>query len=580
MNQNNNRKPTERLEDVTAALAAVAMGRESADSVIKNTRLVNVNTGEIQENIDIAIARGRIALVGNATHTIGKNTKVIDAGGMYATPGFMDGHLHIESSMVRVREFARAVIPHGTTAIFPDPHEIANVLGVRGVEFMAEDAISTPLRVFTLAPSCVPSQPDFEDSGAVISVDDISALMDRGDIYGLGEVMNFVGVQNGNKDLHKEMAIAAAKNKIITGHYAMPETGSGLNAYVAAGARCCHESERSDDVIAKMRLGMYAQIREGSAWQNVQEVVKAITERRVDSRFATLVSDDIQIDTILTLGHMDHIVRRAVEGGVDPITAIQMATINTAQCYQMDRDLGSISPGKCADILLLSDLAKAKVNKVFIDGELISDNGKLLIEIEQVVVPDDMRDTCRVKGYFCERDFLIPAPEGASDKVKTRVIEIAESRAATMAREIDMSAEDGFVPADTEKDIAKLIVVERHKASGAVGKGFVKGFRIKSGAVASTVSHDAHNLLILGANDKDMVLAANSLLDYEGGIVVVDDGEILSILPLPIAGLMSGDPALIVAEFVLRLDEAWKEIGCAMNSPFMTMTLLSLSISL
>ncbi|GHS88204.1 adenine deaminase [Synergistales bacterium] len=578
MNRNNNRKPPERLEDVTIALVAVAMGRESADSVIKNTRLVNVNTGEIQENTDIAIKNGRIALVGDATHTIGKNTRVTDADGMYAAPGFMDGHLHIESSMVRVREFARVVIPHGTTAIFPDPHEIANVLGVRGVKFMAEDAVSTPLRVFTMAPSCVPSQSDFEDGGAALGVDDIASLMERDDIYGLGEVMNFTGVKNGDKDLHKEMAVTAAKNKIITGHYAMPETGAGLNAYVAAGARCCHESERREDAIAKMRLGMYVQIREGSAWRNVHEVIKAITERRVDSRFATLVSDDVHPDTLLTLGHMDHIVRRVIEEGVDPITAIQMATINTAQCYQMDRDLGSVSPGKCADIILLSDLAKVKVKKVFIDGEPVADNNRLLISIEQVAVPDAVRNTCRVKGSIYERDLLIQAPDGASGKVATRVIEVVESRAATTAREIDMNIEDGFVPANVEKDIAKLVVIERHKASGVMGKGFVKGFHIKSGAVASTVSHDAHNLIILGTNDRDMALAGNSLLDYEGGIVVVEDGEILSNLPLPIAGLMSGDPALIVADFVLSLDEAWKDIGCAMESPFMAMTLLSLSV--
>ncbi|GHS94087.1 adenine deaminase [Synergistales bacterium] len=563
---------------MTIALCAVAMGRESADSVIKNTRLVNVNTGEIQENIDIAITRGRIALVGDAAHTIGKDTRVIDADGMYATPGFMDGHLHVESSMLRVREFARIVIPHGTTAIFPDPHEIANVLGVRGIKFMAEDAVSTPLRVFTMVPPCVPSQAGFEDGGETITVEDVAELMERDDIYGLGEVMNLIGVQNGDINLHKEMAIAVSKNKIITGHYAMPENGPGLNAYIAAGARCCHESERREDAVAKMRLGMYAQIREGSAWQNVQEVAKAITERRVDTRFATLVSDDIHSDTILTLGHMDHIVRRAIEEGIDPITAIQMATINTAQCYQMDRELGSISPGKYADILLLSDLAKVNVKKVFIDGELVSDNSRLIVSIEQAAIPDAVRDTCKVKGSLYERDFLIPAPDGASGPVRTRVIGVVESRAFTKALEIDMNIKDGIVPTDAEQDIAKLIVIERHRASGVTGKGFVKGFQLKNGAVASTVSHDAHNLIILGTNDRDMALAGNSLLDYEGGIAVVEDGEIIANLPLPIAGLMSGDPALIVADFVFGLEEAWKDIGCAMNSPFMTMTLLSLGV--
>jgi adenine deaminase len=256
------------LKDVTKKLAAVAMGREPAETVIKNTRLVNVYTGEILENTDIAISCGRIALVGDASHAAGEGTETVDAAGMYAAPGFMDGHIHVESSMMTVREYARTVIPHGTTSIFPDPHEIANVLGREGVRFMMDDARAAPLRVFMMMPSCVPAVPAFEDAGAELGPDDIADFMEMEGIYGLGEMMNFPGVLNGDENVHKELYATLAKDKIVTGHYSMPETGSGLNAYIASGICCCHESVRREDALAKMRLGMTAQIREGSAWRD------------------------------------------------------------------------------------------------------------------------------------------------------------------------------------------------------------------------------------------------------------------------------------------------------------------------
>jgi adenine deaminase len=312
----------------------------------------------------------------------------------------------------------------------------------------------------------------------------------------------------------------------------------------------------------------------------LQEVVKAITERRVDSRLATLVSDDTHPDTLISLGHMDHIVRRAIEDGVDPITAVQMATINVAQCYRLDRDLGSISPGKLADILLLSDLARVDVKKVFIGGRLAADGGKLSAVIGKAAAPDFVRNTCHLKKPLAAEDFGIAAPRGGAGTIwRTRVIEIIEARVGTYARECRLTAGDGgSVSADPKQDIAKLAVVERHKATGTMGKGFVKGFHLNGGAVASTVAHDAHNLMIVGMNDADMALAGNALAERGGGMAAVRDGKILALLPLPIAGLMSEESAPEIAARVVQLDDAWKSLGCGLESPFMTMALLPLAV--
>ena len=567
-----------RLDEVTTKLVSVAMGREPASTVIQNTRLVNVNTGEIQEGIDIALAYGRIALVGDASHTIGTDTRVIDGAGLYAAPGFIDGHIHVESSMMNVREYARAVIPLGTTAIFPDPHEIANVLGTAGVQLMLDDAKATPMRVFTLMPSCVPAVEAFEDNGAFISPEDVEQFMQKEGIAGLGEMMNFPGVLNGDAGVHQEIASTLRQGKTVTGHYSMPETAQGLNAYIASGVSCCHESVRREDAIAKMRLGMYAQIREGSAWHDLEEVIKCITEKKIDTRFATIASDDTHPDTLITKGHMNYIIKRAIEEGVDPITAIQMATINVASCFKMNDDLGSISPGKRGDIVLLSSLSQVSVKKVFIEGELVAEDGKLLVEIEKASYPDFAKNTCHLKKPLSADDFIIEAPAGKEQDVLTRVIEIIEARVGTYARERVMPIKSGQVLVDITQDIIKLAVVERHKKTGTMGKAFVQGFHLKEGAVASTVAHDAHNLMIVGTNDQDMAIAGNALAECGGGMVAVKGGKILAILPLPIAGLMCEDDAVTIAAKVVKLDEAWKQLGCDLVSPFMTMALLPLAV--
>lgn len=569
-----------RLSEVTKQLVLVASGKEKADLVIKNGTLVNVNTGELLPHIDVAVSHGRIALVGDASHTIGEATKIIDANGLYIAPGFVDSHIHVESSMVTVKEYAKAVMPHGTTTIMMDPHEIANVLGLEGIGMMIQEGKEIPLNVYTTMPSCVPATADFETTGAQLSLRDIASGLNQDTIIGLGEMMNYPGVLNADSSVHNILKATLDRNKIITGHYPAPDAGgAGLNAYIASGARCCHETIRAEDALAKMRLGMYVQVREGSAWCDVKEIAKALTTTSIDSRFACLVSDDTHPDHLITQGHMDHIIRRAIEEGIPPITAIQMATLNAAQCFSIDHDLGSVSPGKWADIVLLEDLDTVKVSMTFINGECVAKDGKMLCELHTSSYPDSAKQTMAIHELLKPEDFIIPVPEGFNkETAKIHLIEIIETIATTHHREAVLPVTDGTLSSDLSQDILKLAVIDRHSGLQTMGKGFVKGFKLTSGAVASTVAHDAHNLCIIGTNDKDMALAANTLVQCGGGQVVVQNGVVLALNPLPVAGLMSEDPIEIVAKCVAEIDEAWKTIGCPIASPFMTMALLSLAV--
>ncbi len=565
------------LAEITQHLAAVAMGRLPAQTVIKNAKLVNVNTGEIIPNTDVAITHGRIALVGDASHTIGTDTKVIDATGYYLTPGFMDGHIHVESSMVIVSEYAKAVLPHGTTAIYMDPHEIANVLGMEGIRLMTDEGKLVPLRVFVTMPSCVPAVSEFEDTGAVLGAAEVEQAMDWEEIVGLGEMMNFPGVIFGDSEVHAKLAATLKAGKIVTGHFAASERGRQLNAYIACGARCCHETVRPEDAVAKMRLGMYVQIREGSAWRDLKETIKSITEHNMDTRLATLVSDDTHPHTLLDNGHMDYIVKRAIEEGVNPITAIQMATINVAECFAMSRDLGSISPGKLADMLLISDLSQVKVEKVFINGELVAENGELCVPIPVTEYPAHVRHSVILPKLLEAEDFAVYTNKDIT-QVTAQVIEVINGKVGTIARKCVLPVQKGVVQNDPAQDVIKAVIIERHQNSGTMGKGFVKGFNLQAGAFASTVAHDSHNLLIIGTNDADMAFAGNKLAEAGGGMIAVCNNKVLALLPLPIAGLMSDQPVEKVAQAVAKLDSVWKEQGCQLVSPFMTMALLGLAV--
>ncbi len=561
------------LWECSRNLSRVATGVEKAELVITNAKLVNVCTREIMENTDVAISKGRIAMVGDCKHCIGENTQVIDANGKYLAPAFMDGHIHVESSMLSVGEYAKAVVAHGTSGIFMDPHEICNVLGLDGVKYMLEDAKRTPLKTMLTTPSCVPAVPGFEDTGANIGPSEVAETMTWDTCVGLGEMMNFPGILNADERTHAIVGETLKAGNIVTGHYSLPETDKGLNAYIASGVRCCHESTREEDAIAKMRLGMYAMFREGSAWHDLKEVSKAITNREVDSRFACLISDDTHPNTLQSAGHLDHIVKRAIEEGIDPITAIQMVTINVAQCFQLDHDMGSITPSKCADMVLIDDLNACHVTDVFIDGELVAQNGKITKQFSPYAYPAAAKNTVHLPKLD-KTAFAIPA-QGESAKV--HVIEVIPARVGTYDRHLILPIKDGYLQADETQDVLKVCVFERHHETGTVGRGFVKGFGIKRGALAQTVAHDAHNLLVVGSNDEDMAIAANALIECGGGMVAVQDGKILGIVPLPIAGLMNDEPLESMSERVEKLERVWEEMGSTLPSPFMTMALIPLA---
>ncbi len=563
------------LYEVTKDLANVAMGKEPADLVILNAKLVNVCTHEILENTGVAVKKGRIAYVGtDPSFAIGSDTKVVDANGKYLAPSFIDGHMHVESSMLSVGEYAKAVIPHGTSGICFDPHEICNVLGIKGVRYMLDDAKRTPLKAMLTMPSCVPAVEGFEDSGAKITSEDIANAMQWNETVGLGEMMNFVGIINGFPETHAIVQETLKADKCPTGHYSVPETDQGLNAYVASGIRSCHESVREIDALAKMRLGMYAELREGSAWHDLIEVSKAITKHEVDSRFAHLVSDDSHPRTLVNDGHLDNIVKKAIEYGIDPITAIQMVTINTATCYQLEHEIGSVTPSKCADMVLISNLNEMAVTDVFIDGEHVASNGQLLVNFKPYEYPKDAYGTVNL-DFLTEKDF-----EFHSDKTKVKVRCIEAIGGKTITNEVieELNVVDGNIQADASKDVLKMTVFERHNRTGNVGKGFLKGFGIREGALAQTVGHDAHNLSVVGTNDEDMVIAANTLIKTGGGICVVKNKKVLALVELPLAGLMNEIDVNEMKKKVEKLEKSWVEIGCNLPSPFMTMSIIPLAV--
>ena len=534
--------------EAAARLVDVAMGRDPADLVIRNGRWVNVHSGEIIPGIDIAIAAGRFAYVGSdASHAIGGQTRVIEADGRYLLPGLCDGHMHVESGMVTVTEFARAVIPHGTTTMFIDPHEIANVLGLPGVKLMHDEAIGLPINIFVQMPSCVPSAPGLEHAGASLGPDEVREAMSWPNIIGLGEVMNFPGVAAADPKMLGEIAAAQAVGKIVGGHYASPDLGLPFHGYVAGGPADDHEGTRAADAIARVRQGMRAMLRLGSAWYDVAAQVKAITEGGLESRNFVLCTDDSHSGTLVHEGHMDRVVRHAIAQGLKPVTAIQMATLNTAQHFGLERELGSITPGRRGDLILTSDLVSFPVETVIARGDVLAEHGRLTAEIPRYAYPAFVRGTVNVGRRIDESDFDIAAPRGA-DEVRARVIGVVENQAPTQALERKLPVIDGLVQGDPAEDVCQIALVERHRGTGKIVNGFVSGFGYTEPcAVASTVAHDSHHMLVVGTDKADMATAANRLQQVGGGVVVISKGQELALVELPIAGLMSDERAEIVA---------------------------------
>ncbi|MCC6602632.1 MAG: adenine deaminase [Anaerolineae bacterium] len=564
---------------VATNLVNVAMGRQHADLVIQNGRWVNVHSGEIIPQTDVAVKDGRIAYVGpDASHTIGERTKIIAGNGRYLIPGLCDAHMHVESGMVTVTEFARAVIPHGTTSMFIDPHEIANVLGLPGVKLMHDEAQTLPVNVYVQMPSCVPSAPGLETPGASIGPAEVAEAMQWPGIIGLGEMMNFPGVFLSDEKMHAEMAETMKAGKVIGGHYASLDLGRPFHGYVAGGPADDHEGTRPEDAIARVRQGMKAMLRLGSAWYDVASQVKAITEQGLDSRNFILCTDDSHSGTLVHDGHMNRVVRHAIAQGLKPITAIQMATLNTAQHFGVEKDVGSITPGRYADIVISSDLVTLPIELVLANGEIVAENGRLTADLPAYSYPDFAKGTVKLGQELTAESFNIHAPAGKKT-AKVRTIGVVENQAPTRAETRVLPVENGLVQLDTRLDVAQIALVERHQATGGVVNGFVTGFGFTSRcAIATTVAHDSHHMIVVGTSKTNMALAANRLGEVGGGVVVFKDDKEIALVELPIAGLMSDERAEIVAGKAARMVAAMAECGCTLNNAYMQLSLLALVV--
>ncbi len=564
---------------VAPMLVDVAAGRRPADLVIRGGRWVNVHSGEIIPDTDLAIIEGRFAYCGpDASHCIGPESQVIEANGRYLVPGLCDAHMHVESGMVTVTEFCRAVIPHGTTSMFIDPHEIANVLGLDGVRLMHDEAAAMPTNVYVQLPSCVPSFPGLEHAGAAFAAADFAEAIQWPNIIGLGEVMNFPGVIANDPIMVAAIAATVNAGKTVGGHYASPDLGNAFHAYAAGGPEDDHEGTKVEDAIARVRQGMKAMLRLGSAWYDVATQIKAVTESGLDPRNFILCTDDCHSGTLVHDGHMDRVVRHAIAQGLKPITAIQMATLNTAQHFKLERELGSIAPGRRADFLLVSDLATMAIEEVYARGVHLASHGKLIADIKPYDYPASAKNTVNMKRDLVAKDFDIASPTGANS-VTVRVIGVVENQAPTKALTATLGVSDGLVAMDGENDICQIALVERHRATGHVTNAFVSGFGYKLPcAMASTVAHDSHHMIVVGTNKADMAQAANRLREIGGGVVLISQGKELALVEMPIAGLMSAERAEIVAAKAAKLTDAMRTVGCDLNNAYMQHSLLALVV--
>ena len=570
----------EEISSRTRTLVDVAMGRKKADLVIKNGQWVCVQSGEILPGTDIAVVGDRIAYVGeDASHTIGDKTKVVDADGKYMVPGLLDAHMHVESGMVTITEFVRAVAPRGTTGMFIDPHEIANVFGLEGVRLMADEAEDQPIHVWVQIPSCVPSAPGLETPGSSIGPDDVAEAMEWDRIIGLGEMMNFPGVYFSDEKMHDEMAATRAAGRVIGGHYAAPDLGIPFHGYVAGGPEDDHEGTRKEDAVARVRQGMKAMLRYGSGWLDVEAQVTAITEDKLDSRHFILCTDDSHSETLVNDGHMDRVLRHTIGLGVDPMTALQMATINTAEHFNVDKDMGQIAPGRYADFLLVSDLNDFRPDKVFAKGKLLAESGEWQFDLPEYEYPDWATRSVNMKRPLVSDDFKLVVDQEISSPATAHVIGVIEGQAPTQHLKMPVDVQAGEVKIDLEKDMLKIALVERHQATGGVVVGLVSGFGLQGKcAIGSTVAHDSHHMIVVGTDEEQMAIAANHLSEIKGGQVVIKDGKVIGQVALPIAGLMSNKRADLVAGEAATVLEGFQACGCSIINPNMQMSLLALVV--
>ncbi len=549
----------EKADKSTEMIIKTAKGELPADLVIKNAQLVNVLSEEIY-NTDIAVTNGIIAGIGKGYN--GKEE--IDVNGAYVSPSFIDGHVHLESSMLMPSEFAKLVVPSGTTTVVADPHEISNVMGLQGISFMREASKRLPLDVYMTLPSCVPAT-NLETSGVDLNSYDLALLIDAPWVLGIAEMMNFPGVIGCDSSVLSKIQLGLEKHKCIDGH-APHLSGKNLCAYVASGIRSDHECTACAEAIEKLRLGMYLMIREATGARDLEALIPVL--KQYNTRKCMFVTDDRHPKHLAK--HISRMVKKAVANGIDPIKAIQMASLNTAEYFKLS-NLGAIAPGYKADILVLKNLVDFEPEMVFKNGKLTAQNGKMLIDTDVLKTPP-LRGSVNIK-YLYHKDLQIKTK---TDTVK--VINVIPKQLITARTDEKIKVVNNLAMPDVENDILKIAVIERHKATGNIGLGFVKGFGLKSGAIASTVAHDSHNMIVIGTNDEDMYYAAVELVKSQGGKIIVEDSQTLAHLKLPVAGLMSDKTAEEVQKNIKELEQAAQKIGCKIEDPFMSMAFLSLSV--
>lgn len=543
---------------------AVARGDAPADLILTNARVVNVFTGEIEPN-DVGIKNGRVAFVAPAMEQFA--TERVDLNGSYVAPGLLDAHMHVESTMLPPSEFVTLALPHGTTGAVFDPHEIANVLGVEGIRWVMDNAEGLPFRAMFGVSSCVPSSP-LETAGAALSAADLAPLFEDERVVTLAEMMNFPGVVNAFPDVLAKVDLGL-RERMVDGH-CPGLRGRALQAYIGAGVGSDHECTSAEEASEKVARGMHVYIREGSAARNLDALLPSVTDANFH-RFS-FCTDDRHPGDLRDDGHIDHVLRKAIAKGMDPVRAITMATYNTARHYRQDM-VGAVAPGRHADLIVFDDLRDIRPRLVYVGGRVVSEDGRFVGEIPSRRAPAP-KGSVALPTELDEGSFRIPSDRGT----RVRVIGMDPHQLVTEERILDAREENGQLVSDLDHDLLKMAVVERHAGAGNIGLGFVEGFGLRHGAIASTVGHDSHNLAIVGVNDGDMLVAARALEEAGGGQCAVRDGEVLALLALPIAGLMSDRPASEVIESQERLLEASRALGCPHHDPFMPLSFMCLPV--